>query len=67
MPVDKRIQKIQERVPGLDVELLKSGGLSMNQADLMIENVIGRLSLPFAVAPNFTINKKSYIIPMCIE
>lgn len=54
-------------MPNLDVEMLKSGGLSLSQADLMIENVIGRLSLPFAVATNFNINKKSYIIPMCIE
>lgn len=36
LPVDKRVQKVQERVPNLDVELLKSGGLSLNQADLMI-------------------------------
>lgn len=67
LPVETRMQKIVEKVPGLDIDLLKSGGLSINQADLMIENVIGRLSLPFAIATNFTINKKPYIIPMCIE
>jgi hydroxymethylglutaryl-CoA reductase len=39
----------------------------MPKADVMIENVVGKLSLPLAIAPNFVINKKSYIVPMCIE
>ena len=33
----------------------------------MIENVIGILGLPLAIAPNFVINTKQYQIPMCIE
>ena len=33
----------------------------------MIENVIGVLSLPLAIVPTFVINKKKYMIPMCIE
>jgi hydroxymethylglutaryl-CoA reductase len=49
------------------VETLESGGLTMHKADTMIENVVGRVGMPLAVAPNFIINKKPYIIPMCIE
>lgn len=48
------------------METLESGGLSLPKADVMIENVVGRVGLPLAVAPNFLINKKPYIIPMCI-
>ncbi len=39
----------------------------MHEADLMIENVIGRYSLPFGVATNFLINDIDYLIPMVIE
>lgn len=33
----------------------------------MIENVIGRYSLPFALATNFMINSRDYLVPMVIE
>ncbi|MFC3725624.1 hydroxymethylglutaryl-CoA reductase, degradative [Neoaquamicrobium sediminum] len=36
-------------------------------ADRMIENVIGALSVPLAVAANFKINGKDYLIPMATE
>ena len=42
-------------------------GLSEDTAASMIENVIGRYSLPIGIARNFVINGKSYIIPMVIE
>lgn len=41
--------------------------LSEETANNMIENVIGRFSLPLAVATNFMINGKDYIIPMVTE
>ena len=43
------------------------GLLSANVADRMVENVIGVFGLPFAVAPNFRVNGKDYVIPMVIE
>ena len=55
---------------GLDQDSIQSlldTGLSLQQADLMIENVIGRFSLPFGIATNFLINRKNYLIPMVIE
>ncbi len=50
-----------------DVSALEDSGLSIPQAELMIENVIGRYSLPFALATNFRINEREYLIPMVIE
>ena len=43
------------------------GGLSADQADAMIENVLGRYALPFAVATNFLINGRDILVPMVIE
>ena len=50
-----------------DLQALHDGGLSLAEADLMIENVIGRFSLPLGVAANFLINQRDYLIPMAIE
>ena len=41
--------------------------LSVDVADKMIENVIGVFGLPLAIAPNFLINNKDYIVPMVVE
>ena len=51
-----------------ECELLqKSGSLPLESADRMIENVIGTFPLPFAIAVNFLINGRDYLIPMVIE
>lgn len=42
-------------------------GLSLERAENMIENVIGRYALPLGIATNFQINKRDYLIPMVIE
>lgn len=41
--------------------------LSPDTANKMIENVIGTFSLPIAVAPNFIINGREWIVPMVVE
>lgn len=41
--------------------------LPLEVADQMSENVIGTLALPFAIAPDFLINGKSYNLPMVTE
>lgn len=48
-------------------QALLADGLTVAQADKMIENVIGRYSLPLAVAPNFRINELDYLIPVVVE
>ncbi len=50
-----------------DLKALEEGGLAMPEANLMIENVIGRYCLPFGVATNFLINDVDYLVPMVIE
>lgn len=42
-------------------------GLSLGQAENMIENVIGRFSLPLGVALNFRVNGRDVVVPMVIE
>lgn len=62
--------RLVKEFAGLDdaeVELLRSGALSIQQADRMIENVIGMTSFPVGIATNFLINGKDYLIPMVIE
>ena len=70
MPVDERVRIIAEQA-GLtseDVKLLKTGGgLSLDAADHMTENVIGTIAYPFSVAVNFMVNGKDVIIPMAGE
>lgn len=47
--------------------LRRTGALETDQADRMIENVIGTMELPLGLAVNFRINGKDYLIPMAIE
>jgi len=69
-PVEERIKIIAERC-GLseeDISLLKSGGgLSIEAADRMTENVIGTIAYPFSVAVNFRVNGRDYLVPMAGE
>ncbi len=68
--VKERLEKVAE-FAGLSEEekalLLKEGNLDLKTADIMIENVIGTMAYPFAVAANFLINGKDYLVPMVIE
>lgn len=41
--------------------------LPMTLANGMIENVIGKFELPLAVASNFTVNGRDYLVPMAVE
>jgi hydroxymethylglutaryl-CoA reductase len=42
-------------------------GLSAEQADHMIENVVGIHSLPLGIALNFIVNGREVLVPMAIE
>lgn len=70
MPVDDRIKFVAEQA-GLtpeEIKLLKSGGgLGIEQADHMTENVVGTISYPFSVAVNFMLNGRDLLIPMAGE
>jgi len=47
--------------------ILAGQGLQTEQADLMIENVVGTYALPMGIGTNFQINGKDYLIPMTVE
>src|SRR5512136_843820 len=44
-----------------------TGALAFDQADRMIENVVGALPIPLGIAVNFLVNGKDYLVPMAIE
>jgi hydroxymethylglutaryl-CoA reductase len=58
-------------VAGLDAKTKAAferlGGLEADQADHMVENVIGVFGLPLGVATNFLINDREILVPMAIE
>ncbi|MDI6819999.1 MAG: hydroxymethylglutaryl-CoA reductase, degradative [Candidatus Hodarchaeaceae archaeon] len=63
--------KIVREFAGLSDEeaeiLRKTGALELEQANRMIENVIGTTQLPLGIAVNFLINGRDYLVPMAIE
>ena len=68
--VSERIDLLAERGL-LDAQTAKSLRkesclLTADIADKMIENVIGVFGLPLAVAPNFLVNDKEYVVPMVV-
>jgi len=44
-----------------------SRGLTPEQADHMIENVVGLHALPLGIAVNFLVNGREVLVPMAIE
>lgn len=46
---------------------LDAGSFDVARANHMIENVVGTLELPLAIATNFRINGRDFLVPMCVE
>lgn len=68
-PVE-RLGHLQEllKLPNDDIALLsEAGALPLEIADGMIENVVGKFELPYALASNFQINGKDIIVPLVVE
>jgi len=70
LPYEERVRIVKEWA-GLTSEevnaLANFGNLPRDIGERMIENVIGAMSYPFAVAVNFLINGRDYLVPMVIE
>ena len=69
LPLAERLKKLAETA-GLDAEDLaafQTSGLSMDQADKMIENSVGILGLPLGIGLNFIVNGCEVLVPMAIE
>jgi hydroxymethylglutaryl-CoA reductase len=50
-----------------EVAALDGHALSMDQADLMVENVIGTFALPLGVGLNLLIDGRETVVPMAVE
>jgi len=69
--VAERLDTLADRgfIDSDDVKLLRqsAGMLPRDVADKMVENVISVFGMPLAVAPNFLVNGRDYVVPMVIE
>jgi hydroxymethylglutaryl-CoA reductase len=66
----KRLEFIKEFAGLSDEEcglLQNCDSLTLESADRMIENVIGKFPMPLGIGVNFLINSRDYMIPMVIE
>ena len=70
LPIEERLAIIAEKAELTEEEkklLLSGGGLEMDVADRMIENVVGSISYPMGVAVNFRIDGIDRLVPMVGE
>ncbi len=49
------------------IDALSTGGLTLDLANRLIENVVGIYGIPLGIAANFQINGLDYLVPMAIE
>lgn len=70
LPLDERLKEIsnQSNLAPEELDALSGrGGLDADQADHMIENVVGVHALPLGIALNFRVNGRDVLVPMAIE
>ena len=70
LSLDERLAELSRRsdLTDQDLRVLRGeSGLSNQQADHMIENVVGTHSLPLGIALNFLVNGREVLVPMAIE
>lgn len=71
LDIAARLDKLHELgwLSSADVDLLKQGQqvLRPSAANKMVENVVGVFGLPLAIAPNFIVNGRDYLVPMAVE
>ncbi|MEC7986747.1 MAG: hydroxymethylglutaryl-CoA reductase, degradative [Myxococcota bacterium] len=65
-PMERR-KAIAEEIHFDSPELFDASSLSLQHADIMVENVIGTFAMPLAIAVNFSINGSDRLIPMVVE
>ncbi|MFH2102096.1 MAG: hydroxymethylglutaryl-CoA reductase, degradative [Chloroflexota bacterium] len=70
LPVNERLETLA-KAAGLPLEeltaFLGQHGLGLDQADHMIENVVGVHALPLGIGLNFLVNGREVLVPMAIE
>ena len=63
----ERLRTLVDLPPEAWDALTGQAGLSLEQADVMIENVIGIYGLPLGIAANFVVNGRDVLVPMVVE
>jgi len=68
LPPSERLKAVAEQ-SGLGIEDISQveRGLAVDQADKMVENVIGVFQVPLGIATNFLIDGREVLIPMATE
>jgi hydroxymethylglutaryl-CoA reductase len=70
LTLEQRLSELAEHsdLSTEDLAVLRGdAGLNLEQADHMIENVVGLHSLPLGIALNFMVNGREVLVPMAIE
>jgi hydroxymethylglutaryl-CoA reductase len=70
LTLEQRLSELAEHsdLSKEDLAVLRGdAGLSLEQADHMIESVVGLHSLPLGIALNFMVNGREVLVPMAIE
>jgi hydroxymethylglutaryl-CoA reductase len=71
LSVQERMRIVRDRglLSSQEYKALVNGAsvLDVNDADTMIENVIGVMGLPIGLGLNFLINGKDYVVPLTVE
>ena len=70
LSLDERFDELKKRtdLTTEEISILKGeSGLSTQQADHMVENVIGVHALPLGIGLNFLVNGRDVLVPMAIE
>ena len=64
-----RLKMVAENsgLSGDEAKAIETGGITLDQADKMVENVVGLFAVPLGVATNFVIDGREVLIPMATE
>jgi hydroxymethylglutaryl-CoA reductase len=70
LTLEQRLAELAQRgdLSAEEIEVLRGKpGLTLEEADHMIENVVGIHALPLGIALNFLVNGREVLVPMAIE
>lgn len=69
LPLDDRRAELSRRADLTvdDNAILDGGGLATEDANRLVENVVGIYSLPLALGLNFQVNGRDVLVPMAVE
>jgi len=69
LPFEARQDELQSRhdLTEADTNTLNAGGLSLQDADRLVENAVGLYNMPLGIGLNFIINGREFAVPMAVE